>query len=210
MLRPAAPRRDPRLRMPRRCIAWSMTEGFVALGGDKGLLKVLKIDPGSAGVNLTMNQSLAGHQEGVRVVRWNDQYQKLTSSDESGMIIVWMFHDGQWYEEMINNRNKSTVRDMRWSADGLKICIAYADAAVIVGSVDGKRLWGKDLSLPNLALVEWSPDSRLILFCTETECHLYDASGNAIQQVPLAVLQVRERGRGCGCKVACRAWRSWV
>ena len=34
------------------------------------------------------------------------------------------------YEEMINNRNKSSVRDMKWSPDGKKICIVYEDGAV--------------------------------------------------------------------------------
>ena len=71
----------------------------------------------------------------------------------------------QTREQMINNRNKSVVRDMKWTADGQKICIIYEDGAVIVGSVDGNRLWGKELTL-TLALVEWSPDGRLILFCT--------------------------------------------
>lgn len=34
-------------------------------------------------------------------------------------------------------RNKSVVRDMRWAADGSKICIVYEDGAVIMGGVDG-------------------------------------------------------------------------
>ena len=43
---------------------------------------------------------------------------------------------------MINNRGKSKVADMKWSKDGTKICITYEDGAVIVGSVEGSRLWG--------------------------------------------------------------------
>ena len=54
---------------------------------------------------------------------------------------------------------------MKWTSNGEKICIIYEDGAVIVGSVDGNRLWGKELGL-TLCLVEWSPDGRLILFCT--------------------------------------------
>jgi len=54
---------------------------------------------------------------------------------------------------------------MKWTSGGEKICIAYEDGAVIVGSVDGNRLWGKELGI-SLALVEWSPDGRMILFCT--------------------------------------------
>lgn len=34
---------------------------------------------------------------------------------------------GSWYEEMINNRNKSVVRGMAWNSDGQKICIVYED-----------------------------------------------------------------------------------
>ena len=55
---------------------------------------------------------------------------------------------------MINNRNKSVVRSMGWNADGQKICIVYEDGAVIVGSVDGNRIWGKELRGTQLAFVE--------------------------------------------------------
>jgi WD repeat-containing protein 35 len=90
-----------------------------------------------------------------------------------------------WFEEMINNRNKSVVRDMKWTADGQKICIVYEDGAVIVGSVDGNRLWGKELK-HTLAFVEWSPDGRNIIFVTTTgEPYLYDNLGNKISKIPL-------------------------
>lgn len=38
---------------------------------------------------------------------------------------------GTWYEEMINNRNKSTVRGIVWNHDGSKICIVYEDGTQI-------------------------------------------------------------------------------
>lgn len=116
------------------------------------------------------------------VVTWNDNYRKLTTSDENGLIIVWMLYKGMWYEEMINNRNKSVVKDMKWTSDGQKICIVYEDGAVIVGSVDGNRIWGKEISKVSLCQVEWSPDSgRHILFCTDQgEVHVYDSMGNFI------------------------------
>jgi WD repeat-containing protein 35 len=120
--------------------------------------------------NLSMNQTLDGHHGKVICVTWNALYRKLTTSDETGLIIVWMLHKGErgkqqpvassfeitkvktqqsrvwgvlstwrhisplsrpfnlpgmWFEEMINNRNKSVVRDMKWTADGTKICIVY-------------------------------------------------------------------------------------
>ncbi|XP_037007685.2 WD repeat-containing protein 35 isoform X2 [Artibeus jamaicensis] len=174
-----------------KCISWNKDQGFIACGGEDGLLKVLKLETQTddaklrglaAPNNLSMNQNLEGHSGSVQVVTWNEQYQKLTTSDQNGLIIVWMFYKGSWYEEMINNRNKSVVRSMSWTADGQKICIVYEDGAVIVGSVDGNRIWGKDLKGVQLWHVAWSADSKVLLFgMANGEIHIYDSQGNFIK-----------------------------
>ena len=46
--------------------------------------------------NLSMNQTLEGHQGQIQVVTWNENHQKLTSSDQHGLIIVWMLYKGSW------------------------------------------------------------------------------------------------------------------
>ncbi len=69
------------------------------------MLQVLKLDQitgreakkdpkAAAQSNLSMNQTLEGHQGKVMCVTWNSIYRKLTTSDESGLIIVWMLHKG--------------------------------------------------------------------------------------------------------------------
>ena len=96
-------------------LAWNPDHGWLAAGGADGLLKVLKLDaPRPAGAtqapsNLSMNQTLEGHQGAVVCSTWNANYRKLTTSDQNGLIIVWMLHKGVWFEEMINNRNRSVV-----------------------------------------------------------------------------------------------------
>ncbi|NXA51529.1 WDR35 protein, partial [Nothocercus julius] len=181
-----------------RCISWNKDQGFIACGGEDGLLKVLKLETQTdeaklkglaAPSNLSVNQTLEGHSGSVQVVTWNEQYQKLTTSDQNGLIIVWMLYKGAWYEEMINNRNKSVVRSMSWNADGQKICIVYEDGAVIVGSVDGNRIWGKDLKGIHLCHVTWSSDSKVLLFgMANGEIHVYDNQGNFIVKMKLSCL----------------------
>lgn len=39
-----------------------------------------------------MNLSLEGHTGKVCVAVWNEVFQKLTTSDEHGVIIVWMLY----------------------------------------------------------------------------------------------------------------------
>ncbi|XP_005179364.1 WD repeat-containing protein 35 [Musca domestica] len=170
------------------CISWNKEHGYIAVAGTEGLLKVLKLEQATNGQNkgglaavsnLSMNQTLDGHKNAVKVVVWNNAQQKLTSSDVDGVIMVWMLYKGSWYEEMTNDRKKSTVNGMHWTSDGTKICIVYADGAIIVGSVDGNRIWGKELKNTHLSGVQWSPDNRLILFSLANgECHLYDNQGN--------------------------------
>ncbi|XP_058691758.1 WD repeat-containing protein 35 isoform X2 [Poecile atricapillus] len=181
-----------------KCVSWNKTHGFIACGGEDGLLKVLKLETQTdetkikglaASNNISVTQTLEGHSGFVQVVTWNEQYQKLTTSDQNGLIIVWMLYRGSWYEEMINNRNKSVVRSMSWNADGQKICIVYEDGAVIVGSVDGNRIWGKDLKGTHLCHVAWSSDSKILLFgMANGEIHIYDNQGNFIMKMKLSCL----------------------
>ena len=50
---------------------------------------------------------------------------------------------------------------------------------LFTGSVDGNRIWGKELKNTHLSGVQWSPDNRLLLFSLANgECHLYDNQGN--------------------------------
>nr|KAJ3420687.1 WD repeat-containing protein 35 [Polyrhizophydium stewartii] len=211
-----------------RAVAWNNDQGWIACGGDDGLLKVLKLEsaavtspavnsatsavsassnaldaatPGAGGPGgaakkadgatpsapsqLSMNQTLEGHQGPVLVATWNQQHHKLTTSDGNGLIIVWILYKGMWYEEMINNRNKSVVTDMQWNKDGQKICIVYEDGAVILGSVDGNRIWGKEVKNTQLSHVQWSPDGKFLLFGTGGgDLQLFDGQGTFVSKVP--------------------------
>eukprot|EP00762_Andalucia_godoyi_P005660 ANDGO_06423.mRNA.1 hypothetical protein H310_01027 len=169
-----------------KCVAWNTNPdgGYIACGGEESLLKVLKLEAGAlregdaictlaAPTTLTMNQSLPNHSNTVFSAVWNPVHSKLTTVDLSGMIIVWMLHKGQFAEEMVNHRDNATVASIAWSHQGDKICIVYDDGLVIVGSVDGNRIWGKPaLSSQPTPLspcknaLQWSPDGSRILVGT--------------------------------------------
>jgi WD repeat-containing protein 35 len=53
-----------------------------------------------------MNQTLEGHTGAVVCVTWNPQFRKLTTSDESGLIIVWMLHKGDF---IVQHRNSKYI-----------------------------------------------------------------------------------------------------
>jgi WD repeat-containing protein 35 len=203
-----------------RSVAWNTDQGYIACGGENGLLKILKLDgpapanaPAAAPAaadkkapsgNLAMNQTLEGHTKGVVVVRWNDQFRKLTSSDENGVIMVWTMHRGQWYEEMNNNRGKSVVRDLCWNAEGQRVAIIYEDGAIVVGNLEGQRLWGQDLPV-QLSKVTWSPDGRYLLLGTlNGEVQIHDGSAGAL----LSKLRIAAVDEGGDNPLASLTWHA--
>ena len=63
-----------------KCVGWNREHGYISCGGEDGLLKVLKLETGREGKvkglaapsNLSMNQTLEGHQGQIQVVTWNE------------------------------------------------------------------------------------------------------------------------------------------
>ena len=64
--------------------------------------------------------------------------------------------------------------------------------AVIVGSVDGNRIWGKELKNLQLTNVEWSPDGKNIIFgISNGEVQIFDNTGNfCVSSKPVLFLVV--------------------
>lgn len=127
-------------------ISWNALEGWIACGGDGGILKVLKLEQSdqyivnsddiaraqfgsiAAQNNLSSNQTLQNHKDRVSLIAWNEVERRLTSGDATGVINVWRLDfSGQWVEDMNSDRGKSHVRALKWTHDGKKICIAYED-----------------------------------------------------------------------------------
>lgn len=61
---------------PLNAIGWNEERGWIACGGNDGLLKVIKLESGKGqgGGNLSMNQNLQGHQGAVQVINWNENF----------------------------------------------------------------------------------------------------------------------------------------
>lgn len=76
---------------------------------------------------LLLNETLEGHTGEIASITWNDKFNKLTTADSNGKIIVWVNVEGQWVEEMVNKRDNTRITGMKWSPNGQHICIVYND-----------------------------------------------------------------------------------
>lgn len=172
-------------------VAWSHEYNHIAIGCEDKKIHMIKADDittnrtghsGSKSFNII--QCLEGHSAVITICQWNEVYQKLTTCDNRGMIIMWNWCENQWVEYMMNERPDYTspVVSVDWSPDGHLICILYDDGYMIVGAVDGTRLW--DVKLEMIALkVQWSPDSKLILIAIKSSkptVLIFDDRGNRV------------------------------
>lgn len=96
----------------------------------------------------------SNHVSPITILNWNESYQKMTTVDQRGLMVIWMNQDGQWVEEMVNESEKSLITDTRWSNSGVNLCILIDDGQIIVGSVDGERVWNKKINKVPVK-VEW-------------------------------------------------------
>ena len=174
-----------------QCVEWRHEEGWMAVGGDNGLLKIIKVNDSSSSmdargrVNHIGNQTLLGHNGRVLHLAWNNMYRKLASADENGAIIVWTLepNTNKFEEEMINMSDHGPVGDVKWSHDGGKVCIVYGDGQIVVGTVDGKRLWAKSMGISLQHLV-WSPDgSNIVIVNTDGIISVFDMLGNGVKEL---------------------------
>ena len=162
-------------------VACNNADKWLVACGDDGFVKVLQM--GESSGELSMNQTLLGHTGKVGIAVWNTHYLKLATADSNGLIIVWVLRDGTWKEEMVNDRKKSAIADISWSHDGEKICIIYSDGAIIMGAVDGTRIWAKDSS-ETLANISWAPhDSSFLVGTLDGKLLLHDLSGTLIRKL---------------------------
>lgn len=165
---------------------------MIGLGGGDGFVKIVQIDlnkskGGEGQANpLTFAQNLVCHTKKITSLRWNDYYEKLTTCDDEGVIVVWKQNEkGQWETEMINNRELSSVTDIRWSKQGTYLCFIYDDGHAIVGTVDGNRCWGNDIR-DKLYRIEWSPDASCLLFAAlDYNIIIFSTSGYQVGEMEM-------------------------
>ena len=126
-----------------------------------------------------LNFNLRGHKAHVRLVRWNEPYQKLATCDSKGVIYVWIRYEGRWSIELINDRGNS-VSDFAWSHDGRMAVICYQDGFVLVGSVSGQRYWSHmyEMAGKTITCATWAPnDTFILLGVSDGSLMLLDENG---------------------------------
>ena len=171
-------------------ISTNKETNYIAIGGTNGFVQVVDLDVSSdqknaKGGQLSFSQSLKYHNDDISLITWNDNYDKLTTCDKSGVIIVWKNVDNKWETEMINNREQSYVTDLKWNRQGQYLCFIYEDGHAIVGTVDGNRSWGNDIR-NSLYLIEWSPDGNLILLASRNQnITILSSSGQQLGEVEI-------------------------
>ena len=125
------------------------------------------------------------HKYSISLISWNVCYNKLTTVDSEGTLVVWKKKGGYYDIEMVNKREESYIRDVKWSKDGKFICFIYEDGQIFTGLVEGNHDWYNVLE-SGLAFVEFSPDDQKILIAKKKEkIYIFSANGQQIGEMNL-------------------------
>jgi WD40 repeat protein len=86
---------------------------------------------------------------------------------------------------MVNKREESYIRDVKWSKDGKFICFIYEDGQIFTGLVNGNHDW-YNTTEPGLSFVEFSPDNKKILIAKKKgKIFIFNINGQQIGEINL-------------------------
>ena len=173
---------------------------FFCIGDSKGFLQIINYpqiisqsQPLSRDESFSQNQNQncfqfitnIQHKYSISLISWNICYNKLTTVDSEGTLVVWKKKGGYYDIEMVNKREESYIRDVKWSKSGKFICFIYEDGQIFTGLVEGNHDWYNTVE-SGLAFVEFSPDDQKILIAKKKEkIYIFSANGQQIGEMIL-------------------------
>ena len=173
---------------------------FFCIGDSKGFLQIINYPqiitqshPQSHEDSFSQNQnqncfqfiSNLHHKYSISLITWNICYNKLTTVDSEGTLVVWKKKNNLFDIEMVNNREESYIRNVKWSKSGKYICFVYEDGQIYTGLVNGNHEWYNDVE-SGLAFVEFSPDDKKILIAKKKEkIYIFSINGQQIGEIIL-------------------------
>ena len=124
------------------------------IGDSKGFLQIInypkivtQVLPVSREESFSQNQACfqfipnIQHKSSISLISWNNIYDKITTVDTDGVLVVWQNRKGIFDIEMVNNRQESYIKDVKWSKNGEYICFIYQDGQIYTGLVNGNHDW---------------------------------------------------------------------
>lgn len=104
---------------------------------------------------------LEGHSNQMVQIQWNQRHEKLLSLDEDGLMIVWVQREGDFLKEMVNKSERQKITYASWSNNGQLIVIVLDKREVILGTVEGERLWSLKVG-SDIEFLQWLENDQTL------------------------------------------------
>ena len=172
---------------------------FFCIGDSKGFIQIINYSqliaqsqPISRDESFSQNQncfqliSNIHHKYSISLITWNVCYDKITTVDIEGTMVVWKKKNNFYDVEMVNKRESSFIKDIKWSKNGEYICFVYDDGKIYTGLVEGSHEWYNYVN-KGLAFVEFSPDNKKLLIANKKErIYIFSMNGQQIGELNLS------------------------
>ncbi len=159
---------------------------ILVVGFNNGGVKLLKFEEKSEEsegneLQLILNENLKDtHRNPIITLSWNSQYGKLLSVDNKGLMIVWTESEDTMVEEMVNESDEKRIKFAKWSKNGGFIMIVIEKGSMILGSVEGERIWNKKLNF-EIEYLDWlEEDKTVVVSDSKGEMVALDTKSNEI------------------------------
>ncbi|OWA53083.1 WD repeat-containing protein 35 [Hypsibius exemplaris] len=177
-------------------LAWNKQTDLLIAGRGDGLLLLRNMGSknrrsgtwaaGTSEAAKTEDQGLVNHKLEIRSIAWNPKFDVVATGDLGGIVTVWKLEEstGIWENFMATRAVQVAVMGMEWTKDGECIGIVYETGSIMVGKIDGMKLWSAEQKYARIPA--WSPDGSILLVGTSLgQIFIYDKGSNNVGLVAL-------------------------
>ncbi|KAH0575427.1 WD40 repeat protein [Spironucleus salmonicida] len=162
-------------------VAWNRTDGWLAFGGDMGLLRIIMLefqdqhDFNLQGVaarpsRVSIDRRLTIHEgSAITTITWNETKEQVTTGDNRGSVVVCGYQSSKWSSEFVNESVQSPVVTAVWASDSSKVLIFYQSGQILLGASTGHKILSMQVRQQEQAKFAFVTDSRVDIFMTGWE-----------------------------------------
>ncbi|KAK8890022.1 hypothetical protein M9Y10_034781 [Tritrichomonas musculus] len=173
---------------PVTCVGWNRLNGLLACGHKNGYITIAAIEqdsdhPGLSHINI--KATIPEHHCEITSLVWNERYDRLLTTDISGLLLIWSEREGKWTQIKPGERTGYKISSITCSHNGEYVALGYDNGFVVCGTSEVELRWTAELSHPVTSIAWVSETKKMYAGTSESLLYVISDHGNTIKVIDL-------------------------
>lgn len=174
---------------PVTCVGWNRLSGLLACGHKNGFITIASIEqdsehPGHS--HIIIKATIPEHHCEITSLVWNERYDRLITTDISGLLLMWSEREGKWTQIKPGERSGYKISSITCSHNGEYVALGYDNGFIVCGTSEVELRWTAELSHPITSIAWISETKKMYAGTSESSLYAISDQGNTIKIIDLS------------------------